>query len=71
MQDASMTPTGDDIAKIEVATTRCTPANQFWLTYDFEKKRNHLGAKVRLNAKANLENRKYSYRIYLGRNGDS
>ena len=38
MQDASMTPTGDDIAKIEVATTRCTPANQFWLTYDFEKK---------------------------------
>ena len=29
MHEANMTPTGDDIAKTEVATTRCTPVNQF------------------------------------------
>ena len=59
MQDASMTPTGDDIAKIEVATTRCTPVNQFWLTYDFEKRRSHLG----VNAWANSENIHMKYTL--------
>ena len=32
INEANITPTGEDIARIVVAITRWTPENQFWLT---------------------------------------